>query len=59
MIIISILVIIIIFLYIKYQPNIDIVLSDNKSVILLWYCKHYKNNYCERTYIKLFEIPRQ
>lgn len=46
----------IIVMYNKYFPNIDIVISRNKYIVLLWYNKWYLNGECKRTYIKLFEV---
>lgn len=42
--------------YNKYSPKIDIVISRNKYIVLLWYNKWYWNGECKRTYIKLFEV---
>lgn len=42
--------------YNKYSPNIDIVISRNKYIVLLWYNKRYYNGECKRTYMKLFEV---
>ena len=50
-------VILLIKAFIRYDPNIDLVLSNNKYVFLLWYNKYDSDNKYEgRTYIKLFEI---
>ena len=46
----------IIVMYNKYSPKIDIVISENKYNILLWYNKWYSNGECKRIYIKLFEV---
>ena len=40
----------------KYSPKIDIVISENKRVVLLWYNKYYWSGEIKRTYVKLFEI---
>lgn len=52
---ILIILVSIIILYSRYYPKIDIVLSHNKTKVLLWYSK-YSNGYCSRAYIELFEI---
>lgn len=59
--VVSILFLIILIIWIvkisyKYSPKIDIVLSGNKKVILLWYYKYYRNGDIKRVYTKLFEI---
>ena len=46
----------IIVMYDKYFPKIDIAISENKYIVLLWYNKWYQNGGCKRTYIKLFEV---
>lgn len=46
----------IIVMYDKYFPKIDIAISGNKYIVLLWYNKWYQNGGCKRTYIKLFEV---
>ena len=55
MYIITILGVLTLFLIIKillrYEPRFDLVISNNKFILLLWYNKHNKK---ERTYIKLF-----
>ena len=40
----------------KYEPRFDLVISNNKFILLLWYNKYNKHNKkdIERTYIKLF-----
>lgn len=40
----------------RYEPNLDLVLSGRKYILLLWYNKYNSDNKCEgRRYIKLFE----
>ena len=55
MYIITILGVLILLLIIKillrYEPRFDLVISNNKFILLLWYNKYNKK---ERTYIKLF-----
>lgn len=46
----------IIVMYNKYSPKIDIVISRNKYIVLLWYNKWYLSGEYERTYIILFEV---
>nr|DAG91346.1 MAG TPA: hypothetical protein [Crassvirales sp.] len=46
----------VIIMYNRYLPKIDIVISGNKYIVLLWYNKWYWNEQYKRTYIKLFEI---
>lgn len=46
----------IIVMYDKYFPKIDITISGNKYIVLLWYNKWYQNGEYKRTYIKLFEV---
>ena len=56
-IIIAIIFIIIIFYtYNKYSPKIDIILSNNKYVVIIWYnIKDNNGNYI-RTYKKLLTL---
>ena len=61
MIVFNVLSLIILFIWItilydKYSPKIDIVISRNKYIVLLWYNKWYGSEKCKRTYIKLFEV---
>jgi hypothetical protein len=42
--------------YKRYSPNIDIIISKRKFVVLLWYNKKCLNGKCKRAYIKLFTI---
>lgn len=57
MYIITILGVLTLFLIIKillkYEPRFDLVMSNNKFILLLWYNKYNKKD-IERTYIKLF-----
>lgn len=55
-VIVIVSVIWVIALYHRYNPKIDIVVSKNRKVILLWYYKYYYDGDIRRTYIKLFEI---
>lgn len=56
-IIIAIIFIIIIFYtYNKYSPKIDIILSNNKYIIIIWYYIKDNNGNYVRTYKKLLTI---
>ena len=56
-IIIAIIFIIIVFYtYNKYSPKIDIILSNNKYVIIIWYYIKDNNGNYIRTYNKLLTI---
>lgn len=56
-IIIAIIFIIIVFYtYNKYSPKIDIILSNNKYVIIIWYYIKDNNENYVRTYKKLLTI---
>ena len=56
-IIIAIIFIIIVFYtYNKYSPKIDIILSNNKYIIIIWYYIKDNNGNYVRTYKKLLTI---
>ena len=56
-IIITIIFIIIVFYtYNKYSPKIDIILSNNKYVVIIWYYIKDNNGNYVRTYKKLLTI---
>lgn len=55
-ILLILLCIYLIVLYIKYLPKIDIVFSEKRYIILLWYNKIIWNGEKKRVYIKLFEV---
>ena len=56
-IIIAIIFIIIIFYtYNKYSPKIDIILSNNMYVIIIWYYTKDNNGNYVRTYKKLLTL---
>ena len=56
-IIIAIIFIIIVFYtYNKYNPKIDIILSNNKYVVIIWYYIKDNNGNYVRTYKKLLTI---
>ena len=51
----SFIVIVVACIYFNYDPKIDIVLSNNKRRVLLWYNK-YDSGYVSRVYKQLFEL---
>lgn len=51
-----IFLIILLYLYNKYHPQIDIILSNNKYVIIIWYYIKDNNGNYVRTYKKLLTI---
>ena len=56
-IIIAIIFIIIVFYtYNKYSPKIDIILSNNKYLVIIWYYIKDNNGNYARTYKKLLTI---
>lgn len=56
-IIIAIIFIIIIFyIYNKYSPKIDIILSNGNYVVIIWYNSRDNNGNYVRTYKKLLTI---
>ena len=48
--------IILLYLYNKYHPQIDIILSNNKYVVIIWYYTKDNNKNYVRTYKKLLTI---
>lgn len=50
------IVFLLVIMYNKYKPKIDIVVSEDNYIVLLWYYKYYWNGEVERTYVKLFKI---
>ena len=46
----------IILMFNKYNPKIDIVLSKDKRIVLLWYNKWTSLSEGERTFVRLFEF---
>lgn len=48
----------IIVMYNKYSPKIDIIISGNKYIMLLWYNKYYWNGEYKRAFVKLFEYEK-
>lgn len=55
MIVLIIILLSIILTYRRFHPKIDIVLSNNQSIILLWY-DTYRKGSIYRTFIELFRI---
>ena len=53
-ILIIILLVLVATVAIRYDPTLDMVVSDNKVTVLLWYNKYYDNDEKERVYVKLF-----
>lgn len=39
---------------IRYEPKFDLVVSNNRFILLLWYNKYDDNNIKKRVYKKLF-----
>ena len=48
--------IVLLYLYNKYHPQIDIILSNNKYVVIIWYYIKDNNGNYARTYKKLLTI---
>ena len=48
--------IILLYLYNKYHPQIDIILSNNKYVVIIWYYTKDNNGNYVRTYKKLLTL---
>ena len=48
--------IILLYLYNKYHPQIDIILSNNMYVIIIWYYTKDNNGNYVRTYKKLLTL---
>ena len=48
--------IILLYLYNKYHPRIDVILSNNKYVIIIWYYTKDNNGNYVRTYKKLLTL---
>lgn len=46
-----------IIIFIRYKPKLDLIKSNNKYILLLWFNKYNWLGVFEmRTYIKLFEV---
>ena len=48
--------IVLLYLYNKYYPQIDIILSNNKYVVIIWYYTKDNNGNYVRTYNKLLTL---
>ena len=48
--------IVLLYLYNKYYPQIDIILSNNKYVVIIWYYTKDNNGNYVRTYKKLLTL---
>ena len=48
--------IVLLYLYNKYHPQIDIILSNNMYVIIIWYYTKDNNGNYVRTYKKLLTL---
>ena len=48
--------IVLLYLYNKYYPQIDIILSNNKYVVIIWYYIKDNNGNYVRTYKKLLTL---
>ena len=51
-----IFIIVLLYLYNKYYPQIDIILSNSKYVVIIWYYIKDNNGNYVRTYKKLLTI---
>ena len=50
-----VLFIILVVVFTRYEPKLDLVLSYNKYILFLWYNK-IEGKYVSRKYIKLFTL---
>lgn len=55
-IIVVIFIIIVFYIYNKYSPKIDIILSNGNYVVIMWYNSRDNNGNYVRTYKKLLTI---
>lgn len=55
-IIVVIFIIIVFYIYNKYSPKIDVILSNGNYVIIIWYSTKDNNGNYVRTYKKLLTI---
>lgn len=53
-ILIIVLLVLVAIVAIRYDPTLDVVMSDNKVTVLLWYNKHGNNKERKRVYKKIF-----
>ena len=50
-----VLFIVLVFIFIKYEPKFDLVFSKDKQILFLWYNK-IEGKYIFRKYIRLIEL---
>lgn len=55
-IIVVIFIIIVFYIYNKYNPKIDVILSNGNYVVIMWYNSRDNNGNYVRTYKKLLTI---
>lgn len=55
-IIVVIFIIIVFYIYNKYSPKIDVILSNGNYVVIMWYNSRDNNGNYVRTYKKLLTI---
>lgn len=55
-IIVVIFIIIVFYIYNKYSPKIDVILSNGNYVVIIWYNSRDNNGNYIRTYKKLLTI---
>jgi hypothetical protein len=48
------MLLLIIKILLRYEPKFDLVVSNNRFILLLWYNRYDDNNIKKRVYIKLF-----
>lgn len=48
------MLLLIIKILLRYEPKFDLVVSNNRFILLLWYNRYDDNNIKERVYTKLF-----
>lgn len=48
------MLLLIIKILLRYEPKFDLIVSNNRFILLLWYNRYDDNNIKKRVYIKLF-----
>lgn len=48
------MLLLIIKILLRYEPKFDLVVSNNRFILLLWYNRYDDNNIKKRVYTKLF-----
>lgn len=48
------MLLLIIKILLRYEPKFDLVISNNRFILLLWYNRYDDNNIKKRVYTKLF-----